>query len=170
MFVLYFLVFFKLLEIPVVIKILLSRTFNPFAFHRILSYFWIFSHQIALYIRKHCIKFHKGISIKFFKNVKIKILIFEHFQKNPSEMKSTHPFYPIYQTLQMWKKKYLLYRGPKWSQGVGQKISKKLIISTKNFRYGLLKDFFYKRKTIKIIFVLGVPKVLWEVNFGEKKS
>ena len=32
---------------------------------------------------------------KFGKNVNPKILIFEYFSKIPSEMNSTHPFYPI---------------------------------------------------------------------------
>ena len=35
-------------------------------------------------------------NLTLFKNVKPKIFSFEYFQKIPSEMNSTHPFYPIF--------------------------------------------------------------------------
>ena len=46
----------------------------------------------------------------FIKNSKTKILIFEYFPKIPSEMNSTHPFYPIPYTQKMISKNNFNFR------------------------------------------------------------
>ena len=53
------------------------------------------AHAVQLIIRSLQAPFAEASKSTFFKNVKTKIFIFKYFLKNPSEMNSNQPFYPI---------------------------------------------------------------------------
>ena len=82
-----------------------------------------------------------------------KTFIFEYFPKIPSEMNSTHPFYPILIPNTSFVKKFILFLGG--PQGQGSQNSKKIYDIWILFQVGFVKRFLWlKQKKI----VLGVPK------------